>query len=314
MTLTPVEPFEPIRCDRAPQGEQWTAQVKWDGVRMLSYYDGNAVRLVNRNLNDRTLKYPEFTDPGLYGTSHSFILDGEFIAFDEQRPAFHAIMKRDRMKVSHNIKRAVQSIPVTYMVFDLLYYNGQWVIDQPLASRQNLLRDGIQTGSSLQLVDNVSDGAALFQLMEQYGMEGIVYKDLNSAYTIAGKDKRWQKQKVIRDLIAVVGGVTYRGNRVNALLLGLYDDKGELRYIGHAGTGKLTQEDWRVVTVLAAELKQDRKPFVNRTEREQEAVWLRPELTVKVNYAEWTPRQSLRQPSIQSFVEVPLDRCRFDQQ
>jgi bifunctional non-homologous end joining protein LigD len=192
--------------------------------------------------------------------------------------------------------------------------NDEWTLERPLSERQTLLRQVIQPSASVQLVDNVQDGDALFALMKQHGMEGIIYKDINSVYTIGGKDKRWQKRKVIRDLVAVVGGVTYRGGRVNALMLGLYDEQGKLWYIGHAGTGKLTQKDWTAVTALAETLKVSGKSFVNKTEREKEAVWLRPSLTVKVNFAEWTPHLSLRQPSIQSFVDVPHEQCKFERE
>ncbi len=69
MILKPVVPFEPINTDKLPAGDHWVAQVKWDGVRMLSYFDGSNVQLVNRKLNNRSLQYPEFfvSLPVLYG-------------------------------------------------------------------------------------------------------------------------------------------------------------------------------------------------------------------------------------------------------
>lgn len=67
---------------------------------------------------------------------------------------------------------------------------------------------------------------------------------MRKSYLIDGKDNRWQKLKITSDLNAVVGGVTLRQGVVNSLLLGLYDEKGMLYYIGHAGTGKLKKDEW----------------------------------------------------------------------
>ncbi|QRG65581.1 hypothetical protein JNE38_18435 [Brevibacillus choshinensis] len=76
MDLTPVFPFEPISTDVFPEGTQWVAQVKWDGVRVLTYYDGQEVRLFNRKQNERTLHYPEIADISSYFHGVSVILDG----------------------------------------------------------------------------------------------------------------------------------------------------------------------------------------------------------------------------------------------
>ena len=144
-------------------------------------------------------------------------------------------------------------------------------------------------------------------------MEGVVYKDLGSTYSINGKDGRWRKRKVLQDLNAVVGGVTYRDMTVNALLLGIYANDGELIYIGHAGTGKLTQKDWALLTEKANDLQISRNPFKNEPERSRDAVWLKPELTVKVEFLELTPGGTMRHPSIQAIVDMDKSECTVDQ-
>ena len=93
MDLKPVAPFEPIRSETIPQGENWVAQVKWDGVRMLTYRDGRETRLINRKGNDRTAQYPEFIDVPSYCRASSVILDGEMIALSGGKPSFHEIMR-----------------------------------------------------------------------------------------------------------------------------------------------------------------------------------------------------------------------------
>lgn len=314
MKLEPVIPFEPIAASNPPDaGGNWIAQIKWDGVRMLTYRDGSEVRLVNRRLNDKTSQYPELTDPSTYCRAASFILDGEIIALDEGRPAFHQIMKRDRLRLKTQIQAARSRVPISYMVFDLLYCEGEWLLNKPLAERQQLLSSIILPQPTVQVVPNVTDAQGLLEVMRQHGMEGIVCKDLSSTYVLDGKDRRWQKVKLFQDLYAAVGGVTYRDKLVNSLLLGLFNAQGEFVYIGHAGTGKLRKSEWRELTERVPPLKSSHMPFVNQPERYKDAVWLKPTLTVRVQFMEWTPGFTMRHPSIQGFADMPMSACSWSQ-
>lgn len=275
---------------------------------MLAYYEGKTLRLVNRKLNDRTRQYPELSDPRRYCSAASFILDGEMIAFDHQRPSFPEIMKRDSLRKEQSIDRAVKQIPVVYMVYDILYCNGSWVTEQKLVDRQKLLKEVLVPSETVQLVQNYYDPEMLLKIMKQHQMEGIVCKDLDSTYAIDGKDSRWQKTKLYTDLHAVIGGVTFRGQTVNALLLGVYH-QGQLRYIGHAGTGKLKAADWQELTARIRPLVVADRPFANVPERSQDAIWVKPVFGVKVQFLEWTPGGTMRQPSIQAFVDTPAAEC-----
>ncbi|MBD0379654.1 ATP-dependent DNA ligase [Paenibacillus sedimenti] len=311
--LGPIKPFEPVIAEEKPKGGDWIAQIKWDGVRMLSYFDGRQVSLVNRKLNNRTLQYPEFLSPARYCNASSFILDGEMIALSNGKPSFHEIMKRDSLRSALSIGRGVKQTQVTYMIFDVLFCNGAWVVDQSLQERQHLLESIIIPQNDVQIVRNFMDAEALYALMEQHHMEGIIYKNVKSTYLIDGKDRRWQKRKVMRDLYAVIGGVTFRGKVVNSLLLGLYDESGRLVYIGHAGTGKLSNQEWRDLTQRIEPDVRVSRPFINEPERNKDAVWLEPKLTVKVQFLEWTPGLTMRQPSIQAINPVPIKQCTVTQ-
>jgi len=314
MLLKPIFPFEPITTEELPEGDQWIAQVKWDGVRLLTYYDGLHVRLFNRKANERTLHYPEVADIKSFCTADSVILDGEIIALGQDgKPSFHEVMRRDGIRRMEQVQLAQKSVKITYMIFDVIFYNGEWINQRSLKDRIDLLSNIIMPNDYAQLVTSHPDADALFEVIKQNGMEGIVIKDLSSHYAVAGKDKRWQKKKVIKDLYAVVGGVTYRAGVVNALLLGLYDEKGQLWYIGHAGTGRLTHEDWGNITHIVEDLKITKSPFSNIPERSKDATWIKPALIVKVNYLEWTTKRSLRQPSIQSLVNADKSNCTFKQ-
>jgi bifunctional non-homologous end joining protein LigD len=139
-----------------------------------------------------------------------------------------------------------------------------------------------------------------------------VMKKRTSPYFIGEKRDVWQKIKNYRDLIAAIGGFTLRDGIVNAVLLGLYDDQGRFWYIGHTGTGKLTHQQWKELTARLAPTVVKERPFVNKPERHADAFWVQPTLTAKIKYAEWTEGRSLRQPSIQAFVDVPPYECTFE--
>ncbi|WP_275296723.1 DNA ligase [Brevibacillus choshinensis] len=232
---------------------------------------------------------------------------------EDGKPSFYEVMRRDGLRRMEKVPQMQRSVPITYMIFDILYLNGDWVTSLPLKERQELLRRNITPNAHIQFVENFSSLEGLYQVVEAQGMEGIMIKDVTSTYQIDGKDQRWRKKKFYRDLVAVVGGVTLRNNIVNALMLGLFDEAGRFWYIGHAGTGKLSQADWRNLTEQIQPLVTAQMPFANRPPRTAESLWLLPELTVKIAFAEWREGHSLRQPSIQGFVDVPPKLCTLEQ-
>ncbi|HET7627320.1 MAG TPA: RNA ligase family protein [Bacillales bacterium] len=315
-TFEPVVPFEPVTTETIPQGEHWIAQIKWDGVRVLTYYDGTTIELYNRKKNKRTDHYPELHAVKSYCRARSMILDGEVIALgNDGKPSFHEVMRRDGIRRLERVPQIRTQVPITYMVFDVLYVDGTWVHKQPLRERTELLSSIIQPNEHVQLVKSsgYEEMEPLYEVMEKHDMEGIVLKDLRSSYGIGQKNDRWQKKKNYKDLIAVVGGVTLRQGIVNALLLGLYDEKGQFTYIGHAGTGKLKKSEWRQLTETIRPLATEDCPFAIPPGRHKDAVWLQPKLTAKIQFIEWTDGGAVRQPSIQAFMNVPARECRFEQ-
>lgn len=314
LRLEPVIPFEPVKTDVIPEGEHWIAQLKWDGVRILTYWDGQEVALYNRKRNPRSLQFPEFLEIERYCKASSVILDGEMIAFDEGKPSFHEIMKRDGIRKKEQVGRAMKQTPATYMIFDILFCNGEWVTNQPLSARLELLSKWVRPQENVQIVESLPDTKLLYEVAVQHGLEGIVCKDLTSTYRIQEKNKQWLKKKVFHDLVAVVGGYTLNQGVINALLFGLYDELGRLWYIGHAGAGKLKQAEWAALTEAIKPLITQELPFVNKPERHKEAVWVEPQLTAKLEFLEWTKNRTLRHPVIQAFVNVPPGECMFSLQ
>ncbi|WP_445491103.1 ATP-dependent DNA ligase [Niallia sp. 03133] len=309
--MQPITPFEPIGTDIIPVGDNWIGQVKWDGTRILTYSSVKSVRLFNRKLNERTKQYPELLIPSKYTQAKSIILDGEIIALKEGKPSFYEVMKRDKIKNIEKNERIIQNIPITYMVFDILYLDGKWLTKYPLVERQRFLKEIMIPNEHIQIVESFTDKEGLFQACMKSDLEGVVFKDLNSTYLIKGKDSRWQKKKKQHDLVAVVGGVSYKNSMVNSLNLGLFNEIGHLVYIGSVGTGKLTRKDWMDLTTAIKPLITEKTPFINFIDKGN-IVWLNPMLTVKVTFLEWIEGQILRHPVIEAFVSVSPSDCKID--
>lgn len=308
--MEPILPMEPMKSAAIPTGEEWIAQVKWDGVRILTYADRGEVKLYNRKQNERTMHYPEITNLREYCSSPSVILDGEVISLgDHGKPSFQRVMRRDGVRNGDRIRRAIETVPIFYMIFDIIYFNGVWIHDKPFHERVELLSRVITPNKHIQLVPSVPHTESLFDAVKRQEMEGIVLKRINSSYAIGKKKDDWLKVKNFQDLIAVIGGFTLGHNTINSILLGLYDSVGRLHYVGHTGTGKMTVKDWRELTEELSGSVTGDHPFDHLPPRHKDAIWVRPEKTVKIKYAEWTEGGSLRQPSIEGFVEFPPDEC-----
>jgi bifunctional non-homologous end joining protein LigD len=313
INLEPIFAMEPVSSDSIPKGEEWIAQVKWDGVRILTYSDNHEVRLFNRKKNERTLHFSEITTISQYCSSTSVILDGEVIALGEDgRPSFQQVMRRDGLRKLDRIKMVVESVPIIYLIFDVIYLDGEWIDNKPFHERNEILGEIITPHDHIQLVPAMTEAEALFHAIKEQGMEGIVMKRTSSPYTIGKKRDDWLKVKNYRDIIAVIGGFTLGHDTVNSILLGLYDNVGNLHYVGHTGTGKMTVSDWKELTKELGEMVTDRHPFNKTPQRHSHATWVRPEKTVKIKFAEWTEGGAMRQPSIEGFIVVPPQECLLD--
>nr|WP_081773128.1 non-homologous end-joining DNA ligase [Bacillus sp. EB01] len=308
--MEPILPMEPVASAAIPNGEDWIAQVKWDGVRVLTYADDGGVRLYNRKKNERTMHYPEITSISEYCSSRSVILDGEVISLGGNgKPSFQRVMRRDGLRNIDRVRIAIESVPIIYMIFDIVYLDGVWIHDKSLRERNQLLSSIITPNEHIQLVPSVEQTQGLFNAVQEQEMEGIVLKRIDSLYSIGKKREDWLKLKNFQDVIAVIGGFTLRHNTVNSILLGLYDSLGRLQYVGHTGTGKMTVSDWKELTKELKEMVTEQLPFNKIPQRRTDAVWVQPKKTVKIKFAEWTEGGALRQPSIEGFIEFPPEEC-----
>lgn len=295
----PIAPMEPVKCEKAFDSQDHVFQVKWDGVRILIFYDGLDVTLQNRRLHNRTLQYPELQALSRLA-KHPVIIDGEVIALKDAKPSFPTVMRRDGVSSASTASSLVNVIPISYMVFDILYYQDKLITSLPWHQRHKILEDLFSNSAPpFHLVENFSGGITLFKEVQRMGLEGVVAKVRESQYIPGGKSHLWQKIKNRPLLTCFIGGFTRRGKNANSLLLGVFD-QGQFLYVGRAGSG-LKEEEWASLTQVLLKSQISSSPFSNPP-RKAEITWVKPVHQVTVAYAEWTEETHLRSPVIKQIL------------
>jgi bifunctional non-homologous end joining protein LigD len=292
-------------------------QVKWDGVRCLSYLEPPGITLINKRLNHRTAQYPELVAALTQLKNQEVILDGEIIAFDSSgKPNFRRVLKRDLVKSGDKATRLVHQVPVNYLVFDILYYQGKNICHLSLTTRQELLAtvlSPLAPGELIQRVDNFpGEGRTLYQTVEREGLEGIVAKHMGSPYLLGEKSPYWHKIKCWRQLKAVVCGLLVKNRSLRSLLLAAYEED-RLVYIGNLASG-LTQEHRKLLLAYSKNSGSNSSPSLTNPPKRLagEIIWTAPELVVLVKYLEWTSDLKLRSPFLVDFLPEPPESCQLN--
>jgi len=287
-----IHPMLATLADRAFDDPQWFYEIKWDGYRAIAHLDGGAVRLFSRNQNDLTAAYPELSKIPDYVRAEKAILDGEIVALDKQgRPSFGLMQQRTGIgSGGRRIQRTRDDIPVVYYAFDLLYLDGYSVMSAELDQRKELLASILAPSNLICYSDHyVGNGKALFEAAAQRQLEGILAKHRTSQY-LQKRSREWLKIKIVRQQECVIGGYTDpRGARENfgSVVLGLYDDKGRLIHVGHAGSGFTEQSHTELWKQLHA-LKTKGSPFFGKVESTRPVHFVKPELVAEIKFTEWT--------------------------
>ena len=279
----------------------WTFEIKWDGFRVETVIDGGDVRLWTRGQQDAAGYFGPFLSPADWIDANEAIVDGEVIALDERgEPDFALLQARIKGKGSPGAPT-----PFVYEVFDLMWLDGRSLIAEPLDVRRRLLKDVLRPDPRVRLSEDIaSDGIAFFEAAKVRALEGIMAKDRRSAYEPGKRTMAWQKVKIRPEQELVVGGWTKgtgKAVELGALLVGVYEG-GQLSYAGKVGAGfhdSIRSELLAALTPLAS----DEQPFAEAPPRAvaRSALWLRPELVIRAEFAGWTGDGLVRQAAYKGF-------------
>jgi bifunctional non-homologous end joining protein LigD len=302
------------RSGELPKDEDnWSFEIKWDGVRAIVYSQPGRFRIEGRRLTDMTERYPELRPLGRALGSAGAVLDGEIVAFDENgRPSFERLQHRMHLTGESRIKRRAKEIPVVYAIFDVLYLDGRDLAELPYEERRERLEGlGLEGPAWRVPAAHVGEGSALLEASAAQGLEGVVAKRLGSRYEAGRRTGTWIKVKNKQRQELVIGGWIpgegKRENTIGALLVGYHDPDGRFRFGGRAGTG-FTQRALRDLEKRLTPLKRKASPFEGTPKPPRGSVYVKPELVCEVEYTEWTTEMVLRHPAYKGLCDMdPAD-------
>jgi bifunctional non-homologous end joining protein LigD len=197
------------------------------------------------------------------------------------------------------VRRRMKDIPVTYVIFDLLYLDGRLTLPLAYEDRRALLEELELAGPAWRTpAYHRGEGSALLEATRQHGIEGVIAKRLDRPYEPGRRASHWIKVKNVRTQDVVIGGWTAgeggRSSTVGALAVGVIDD-GRLVYSGKVGTG-FTEETLALLKRELEPLRRDASPFEGR-QPPKGTKFVEPRLVAAVEFREWTGSGTLRAPS-----------------
>ena len=286
-----------------PAGGDWLHEIKYDGYRIAARVD-DVVQLFSRNGLDWTHRFPAVAE-ALSGLPASGTwLDGEAVVFDERGVSDFGALQRALKEGRPN--------DVTYVAFDLLFDDGEDLRELPLTERKRRLERLLRRGGdglhdAVRYGDHIEgQGDAVFEEACAQGLEGLVSKRVDGPYS-GRRTHLWLKAKCGRRQEFVVGGFTdpsgaRRG--LGALLLGVHDEEGALRYAGRVGSGFDDATLARLAKRLRA-LERRTPPFSDppRGAQARGVHWATPSLVAEVTFTEWTGDGQLRHPVFKGLRE-----------
>jgi bifunctional non-homologous end joining protein LigD len=275
-----------------PHGSDWAHEVKFDGFRALAYVRGGECKLVSRNENDLTGRFPEVAKAIVKAVkSPNAVVDGEICRLNAEGQSSFSELQQG-------------TGPLVFYAFDLLELDGVPHVDEPLHERKKRLRallDG--RVKTVAYSEEFDDGDALFAAAQERGLEGIISKRTSSAYKVGKRTRDWLKIKTENNEEFVVAGYTRgagrRAGTFGSLVLGV-NEGDQLRYVGNVGTGFNDKEIARLLKLLKP-LHRDTSPFAVTPKmprvRKGDVQWVDPQLVAQVRFGEWTHDNHLRHPA-----------------
>jgi bifunctional non-homologous end joining protein LigD len=290
---TTLAPMLATLVDQPPaDAEDWLFEVKFDGYRVLAHIGPrHGVRLMTRNGHDWSRKLPHLVDALAALKLEPGWLDGEIVV-----PGEHGASDFQALQ---NAFDSAHTERVQYHLFDLPFHAGRDLRSLPLEQRRALLQS-LLAGVKPPLHFSEAFDAPPKDLLAsacQLGLEGLIGKRRDGAYA-SGRSRDWIKLKCSQRQEFVIGGWTEpQGSRsgLGALLLGVHDADGALRYAGKVGSG-FNERNLQQLRARLDTLASERRPFAQATDSDRGAHWVKPSLVAEVSFSAWTRDGRLRHP------------------
>ena len=254
--------------------ENYIYELKLDGIRCVAYIEPKSVTLQNKRYKDVIDIYPELSEIRKC-VKKRVILDGELVVLTDGKPDFYALQRRSLMTDSFRKSLAAKKNPVQFVAYDILYYNETDLTDKSLMERKEILSKAVTEGHNLSVSRWIEkNGVAFFELAKKENLEGIVAKKKDGLYFIGKRTSEWIKIKVMQDEdLLVLGFQPDENGKVKDLILGYYDDTGELKCRGKVYLG-VSKAEQKIIAEFAKKNTVKRPWF----DKYKNVVWLKPQL------------------------------------
>lgn len=285
--------IEPMLLATAPapfSDSHYIFEPKIDGHRMIFSQQNGVVRLYTRHNNDCTRQYPEIAS-ALF--PHDIVLDGEIACVDPIKGIsdFESVMTRFQAKKTDKIMALAGTLPSTFVIFDVLQYNGTDLRHQPLMERKEILASIPLPSASFGIVPFIEGaGEALFTQIEERSMEGVVGKRKDSVYETGRRSDKWRK--VINWSYANVFITGYRKEEFGWLASVPTLDNVKMRPAGIIELGANPTHKKAFYNVV--------KPLI--TGEDRNFVYVEPRIRARVKMRNWTRSGMLRSPVFTEFI------------
>lgn len=282
MLLVEGKPFDSL---------DYIYELKLDGIRCLAYLDKNT-ELRNKRNKSVTSIYPEVNDIHKL-IKKRCILDGELIVAVNGVPNFFEIQRRSLMTDSFKIKLASISKPVSFVAYDIIFYDNKEIIDLSLIERKKILKENVSENKQLAISRFIEkEGISFFELVVKKDLEGVVAKRKQSLYFYGKRSKDWIKFKNMYDDDFIICGYVpdEEPMKIKSLVLGAFKNN-KLVYFGHVALG-IPKEEEKIITNFVKENPSE-SHFL---EKDVKIKWCKLSLVCTVKYMMRTETNLLRQP------------------
>ena len=271
--------------------DDYLYEVKFDGVRCICFANNSSVSLISRNGKDISFLFPELKKISEL-VNENVIFDGEIVSLDNGKPSFSKLSNRLHLKNEKDIINFSEDNPVGYVVFDILYENGN-LIDKSLVERKDILNKYFENEVFVKSAV-FNSGVKLFNEIKKLGLEGIVAKLKMGKYHINSRTSDFIKIKNVKEKnFYVCGYIDKPLNFVFSLLL-CEKVNGKLKYVGKVNVSKKS-------SIYSKVLKESKVTcdFIQI----KDAVYIKPKLRCKVEFLEKTKNGHLRHPVFKGEVK-----------
>ncbi|MEO8625324.1 MAG: ATP-dependent DNA ligase [Candidatus Limnocylindrales bacterium] len=269
----PLEPMLAKLSAELPTGDGWLFEPKWDGFRAIVFRDGDETYIQSRDLKPLDRYFPELPPALKANLPERCVVDGEIVIPGPDGLAFESLLLRIHPAASR-VKMLAEQTPASFVGWDLLALGDQDLRKTPQGERRALIEKALKNAKPpIHLTPATHDvelARDWFNRFEGAGLDGVVAKSLNAPYQ-PGK-RAMLKIKHARTADCVVAGFRWHKNgpatHIGSLLLGLYDDQGDLHHVGI--TSSFT---WDKRAALATELEPLRKDALKNHPWAEWAEW-----------------------------------------